>query len=261
MKTFLKISAAIILLIAIVLVVSGITLNSIIQTGVETIGPKITGTPVNLEDVDLSLFSGQGRLVGLVVKNPQGFQTDHAFKLQDVYVSIDLKSALSDKLVIEEISIESPEITFEGDLSSSNLGKIRENVDTFGDSTTSKEPREAMPQEKESSEQKVQIDHFIVKNAQVKLSATFLKGDALTVSLPDLHLRDIGKGSRGATLQEISSQVFEAIYKSIVQTVPGAKKFMKKGLEKVEETIKGMSSGEEKMGSKVLEGVKGILGR
>ena len=261
MKTLVKISVAVILVIVVVLVVTGIALNSIIKTGVETIGPKITGTPITLDDVNISLFSGQGQLEELVVKNPQGFQTDQAFKLQDVSVNIDLKSALSDKLVIKEISIESPEITFEGDLSSSNLGKIQENVEAFADSTNSKEPHEAMPQEKESSEKKIQIDHFIVKNARVKLSLAFLKGDALTVSLPDLHIRDIGKGSKGSTLQEISSQVFEAIYKSIVQTVPGAKKLMKKGLEKVEETIKGMSGGTDKMGSKVLEGVKGILGK
>src|SRR5881397_1589277 len=109
---------------------------------VEAVGPKITGTTVKLDSVDLSPFSGQGRLKGLVVGNPPGFQAERAFKLADAKVHVNLKSALSDKLIIEEILIDGPEITYEAGPSGSNLSKIQQNVAAFGKSVAPKDAAE-----------------------------------------------------------------------------------------------------------------------
>src|SRR2546427_6935112 len=125
MKTLLKIGVIAALLIVVALTMVGVYLNSMIKTGVEAVGPKITGTTVKLHAVDLSPFSGQGRLKGLVIGNPPSFQAASAFKLADAKVKVDLKSALSDKLIIEEILIDGPEITYEAGPSGSNISKIR----------------------------------------------------------------------------------------------------------------------------------------
>ena len=176
MKTLLKVGAVLVVLFIIAVLVVTANLDKMIKAGVETMGPEITGTSLTLESVDLSLLSGEGRLKGLVVGNPPGFQTERAFKLGDARVKVDLKSALSDKLVIEEILIDGPEITYEAGASGSNLNKIQENVAAFAKKAGASGGAEAKAEKKEAGHKKVQINHFILKNAQVNASATLFKG-------------------------------------------------------------------------------------
>ena len=258
MKSILKIGGILVILIVAALVLLSVSLNSIIKTGVETLGPQITGTPVTLDQADLSLLSGQGELQGLLVPNPQGYQTAYAFELGRVYVNAEMGSVLSDTILIKEIVIEAPEITFEGDLSGSNITKIQENVEKFSSSVGGKDKGDDEEYEKEdSAEKKVQIDHFILKNAQVNISTPILQGQDVAIPLPEIHLRDIGKKSGGATLQEVSALIFSAIDKAIIQAVSKSGKLVEHGLKKIEEHLGGAA---KEGASKILEGVKGILG-
>jgi len=259
MKTLLKIGVIGVLLIVVALVVISSSLSSIIKAGVETVGPKITGTTMKLDGMDLSLFSGQGRLKGLVVGNPQGFQAASAFKLADAKVKVDLKTALSDKLVIEEILIDGPEITYEAGPSGSNIGKIQQNVAAFGKSVAPKDAAESKSPKKDPTQKKVQINDFILKNGKVTMSATMLKGQALAIPLPDIHLRDIGKESGGVTVQKATAEVFAAINKSVVQAVASSGKLLEKGVEAAGEAAKDLGSEAGKSGSKAVEGVKGLF--
>ena len=252
MKTLLKVGVIVVLLLVVALTMIGVYFNSMIKAGVEAVGPKITGTIVKLDAVDISPFSGQGRLKGLVVGNPKGFQTESAFKIADAKVKVDQKTALSDELIIEEILIDAPEITYEGSPSGSNISKIQENVAAFGKSVGTKEGAESKSQKKDPTQKKVQINHFIVKNGQVNLSASMLKGKALTVRLPDLHLRDIGKESGGVMVQQAAAEVFAAINKSVVQSVAGSGKLLEKAAE---EAAKGLGS----EAGKAVEGIKGLF--
>ena len=252
MKTLLKVGVIVVLLIIVALTMIGVYFNSMIKAGVEAVGPRITGTTVKVDAVDLSPFSGQGRLKGLVVGNPPGFQAERAFKLADAKVKMDLKTALSDKLIIEEILIDGPEITYESGPSGSNISKIQEHVAAFGKSVGTKEAGESKSQKKDPTQKKVQINHFIVKNGQVNLSASVLKGKALTVRLPDLHLRDIGKESGGVMVQQAAAEVLMAINKSVVQSVAGSGKLLG---EAAEEAAKGLGS----EAGKAVEGIKRLF--
>src|SRR5256712_2714207 len=252
MKSLLKVGVIVVLLFIVALTMIGVYFNSMIKAGVEAVGPRITGTTVKLDAVDLSPFSGQGRLKGLVVGNPPGFQAERAFKLADAKVKVDLKTALSDKLIIEEILIDGPEITYEAGPSGSNLSKIQQNVAAFDKSVAPKDAAESKSQKKDPTQKKVQINHFIVKNGQVNLSASMLKGKALTVRLPDLHLRDIGKESGGVMVQQAAAEVLMAINKSVVQSVAGSGKLLEKAAE---EAAKGLGS----EAGKAVEGIKGLF--
>ena len=261
MKTLLKVSLIAVLLIVVALTMIGVYLNSMIKAGVEAVGPKITGTTVKLNAVDLSPFSGQARLKGLVVGNPPGFHTENSFKIADARVKVDPKTALSNKLVIEEILIDGPEITYEGSPSSSNISKIQQNVAAFGKSVAPKDAAEPKPQKKDPTQKKVQINDFILKNARLNASTPMLKGKTMTVTMPDIHLKNIGKDSDGVTVQTAAAEVFAAINKSVVQTVAGAGKRLEKGIEAAGEAAKGLGSEAGKTGSKAVEGIKGLFGK
>ena len=60
----------------------------------------MTKTSASLEDVDLSLFSGNIALKGLKIGNPQGFAAPNAFELGQISVKFDPKSLLTSKIII-----------------------------------------------------------------------------------------------------------------------------------------------------------------
>jgi len=262
MKKALKVIliAVPVLVIVVLLVVLG-SLNRIVKAGVETMGPKVTGTTVTLRQVKISPFSGQGALGGLLVGNPAGFKTDSAFELGQVRVSIDLKSLRSDKIVIEEIFIDAPKITFEGDLRGSNIAKIRQNVEAFsGGKAPAAEPAPS-PTTAKKPGKKVQIDRFVLKNGEIQLAATLAGGELVTVPLPDIELRDIGKDSGGATVEKVLQQIFPAIYKSITEAVLSSDKLLKEGAKALEDSARKAGEEAKEEASKVIEGVKGIFDR
>src|SRR6266581_9598716 len=127
-KILIRLLIALVIVVALVVVAIGLFLDSAIKKGVETIGPQVTKVDVKVAGVSLSLLSGSGKVKGLVLGNPQGYQTPHAISVGSTSVSLSPGSLLADKIVVRSIRVEAPEITFEGTLQGNNLTKILDNV-------------------------------------------------------------------------------------------------------------------------------------
>jgi len=237
------------------------SLNSIVKAGVETVGPKVTGTAVTLDKVGLSPLSGRGALAGLRVGNPDGFTTESAFELGEVRVNLSPKSLLSDTIVIEEIVIAGPKVTFEGDISGSNIARIRKNVEAFSSSSAPSAESKPSAQEGEKNGKRVEIDRFVFKDGSVQLAAALVKGQTATVALPDIELKDIGKDSGGATLAGVAEEVFPAVYKAIIEAVASSGEILGKGVKELEDSAKKVQDEAEKGVSGALKDVKGIFDR
>jgi hypothetical protein len=122
--------------------------------------------------------------------------------------------------------VDGPEVTFESSLSGSNLSRIQKNVESFVP---------ASPKgEKPKKEMKVEIGLFKVTNGKVNLSLTALSGKSLSVPLPDIELRDIGRKSNGATVGEAAKQMFGAVTGAATRAVAGSGNLLKGGKEQLE---------------------------
>ncbi len=198
-----------------------VRLGSIVKAAVETFGPKLTKAEVRVGLVTLSPFSGSGQVRSVFIGNPAGFKTPSAFELGSVRVGVDLKSLASDKIVVREIVIEGPEITFEGTLSGSNLGRIQENVESFVPAGNSSAKSGPAP--------KVVIGLFRVTGGKVKLSLAGLAGKSVTVPLPDIELRDIGKSSGGVSPAKAAREMFGAVTRAAIKAAAGAGALLKGG--------------------------------
>lgn len=238
-----------IIIIGIVLAL-GFSLNSIVRNGVETIGPRALGTNVKLQDVDISLLNGKGTLNGLFIGNPTGFKTDGAFQLAEVRLSLDVKSVFSDKIVIDEIFINGPDITYEKGMKGDNIKALLKNIESFS-GAGKKTGNAGDSKETTKSETKVQINNFIVKNGKVNMSMSALQGKKLSFALPDIHMKDIGKDKDGTTVSRAMREVFAVVNKNIVQTSAGSLKDIGGTLEKTVEDTVGDS----------VNKLKGLLGK
>lgn len=185
-------------------------LDDAIKRGVETYGPELTKVSVKLDSVSLMLLSGSGKIKGLVIGNPEGFKSPSAIEVGTGGLALKPASVFSDKIVVQSILLEGPMLTYETDLKSSNLGKIRSNLEGPKGNEPAK-PAENKPAESKPSK-KFEVDDFLLKGAKLRVSVNVLgNSQSTTVSLPEIHLKDLGKGSDGLTAAEITTQVLSAV--------------------------------------------------
>lgn len=253
-----KIAVGVVAAVIIVLVgvVAGIFVfsGSIIKQTVETLGPKMTQSEVKLDNVDLSLTSGEGRLSGLFVGNPKGFKTPSAMKLGEIGVKVDTSTITKDTIVIREILIRAPEITYEYASGGDNISTIKKNVDSYVG------PGSGSAKKDEGPGKKLIIESLRIENGKVTAAAM---GQSFSAGLPNIQLRDIGKKSNGASAAEVVEQVLTALQQQVAKVASqqgldklgGAAKDAAKGaLESVTKGAGGATQGAQ-------DALKGILGR
>ncbi|WP_321394618.1 AsmA family protein [Emcibacter sp.] len=221
-------------LIVVLLVILGVVFyfgsqaSSIIQKTVVDYGPEVTGTSIGLEGVDVSFLGGTAGLSGLVIGNPAGFKSDHAFKLGSVDVALDVKSVMSDIIHIKEVRIDGADLIYEIGTKGNNISKLQNNVQQymakFGSS--------------DESTKSFVIDDIYVTGTKVQLATDLLGGKGAGLTLPDIHLEDIGKEGSGASGAEVMNKVLGAVNSGLSKVV--TKDMMNKTLEDVGSKLKGL---------------------
>jgi len=179
---------------------------------------------MTLEKAGVNLLTGNVKIKGLIIGNPEGFKTPSLMELNQFVVDIDMGSLFTDTIVIKQIHIDGPQITYEQALRSSNFSTLQKNL-APDEKAPAKEPEEKVAKEKKAPAKKVVIEDFLFENGKVNVSITLAGGKKLTVPLATIHLKDIGKESDGASITEVVNEVFGAITKSVGQAVASSADF------------------------------------
>lgn len=263
MNLLAKVLMALFIVLLLLVAALHLWLGSLIKRGVEQVGPRITQTSVTLRNADISLLSGRAELEDLTIGNPKGFHTPSAFRLHNATVRLDWKSVLSDTVVIEEILIDGPEITFEGTPVGSNLGTIRDNAKAFASAESSEKAPTPKRDAQQGSGKKVVIKQFTLTNprANMLVRAGGVETKAQGVTLPDIRLKNIGNASGGASFHEVISTVLTSIANSAARMVTSLDKPLEKGAQMLGESSKQVGQSTEKAASKALEDVKGLFSK
>ena len=234
----------IILIVVVVLLVGGYfflgtIIGGAVTTAVNSFAPDVTGTKVTLGGAMISPFNGSGTLKELYVGNPEGFSDGKAFSCAKIHVNAEITSVFGDTLVIDEIVIEGPEFVYETKLTSSNIGKILDNVNKFTGPSA--------PEEKSSGPaKKIIIKHFVLEKAMVAVSAG---GVTLPVPVPRLELNDIGVKNGGDTPAQATAEVLQQVLGSVSKSAIAA---LAKGGG-------ALGKGAEDAAKKITGGLKGLL--
>ena len=181
------------------------SLDSLVRAAVEKYGSAITRTEVRLNEAVISATSGEGVLRGLKMGNPRGFKSDSAFRLGEVRVRIDIDSLGRDTVVIKEVVITAPEITYELGPNGSNIDAIRRNVESYMGAGA------GQARGGDAAGTKLVIEDLYIRGGKVAVSATALEGRTLSAALPDIHLTGIGRDKGGATPAEVLDRVIGAV--------------------------------------------------
>ena len=227
------------------------SLDGLVQEAVETYGSEITQAEVKLAEVELDATSGKGALRGLKVGNPAGFNTPSAFELGAVSIIVDTDLLAGDTVVIKEVIIEAPDVTYELGADGSNIDAIQRNVEAY---MARFDGGNAAGANDDGEGPELIIEDLYIRNGTVNVSATFLQGKTLSAPLPDIHLEDIGKEEDGASPGEVAEQIIASIKDGAAGAVSGL------GLDGMlgaaGESLEGLAEGAGAM----LEGVTGEEG-
>lgn len=226
-------------------VVAAFFLGSIVRTGVNNFGPKLTKTKVELARATISPFTGTGTLTGLVVGNPQGWSENDAFRLGKVHLDVEPFSIFGDHIVINEIIIDEPEFRYETKIIASNIKDLLKNIEEFtggggqGAATKSGQPI------------KFVVKKFRMTNATAKLG---VGPAAIPVPLPPISIDELGVAEGGITPDQLVGAVMKNVLSSIV--AGSARAALQAGSTLGAGAVEGATHAAKKAG----EGLKNLFG-
>jgi uncharacterized protein involved in outer membrane biogenesis len=204
------ITVVVLLIVGVIIVATN--LDSIVKKGIETVGPEITKVSITLDSIHIGLLSGSAKVKGLVVGNPDGYKAPSAISVGLAEVSVSPASVLSDKIVIHTVHVIAPEITFEGNpLGKNNISKILDNLNAANKSGAAPATNQTATASNKPA-QKLEVDDFLISDAKVHFNGT-------TLSLPPVHLTDLGKGTDGITATDLSKQVLTELTGAVLKAV------------------------------------------
>jgi hypothetical protein len=255
MKRILIIGGVVVAILALVVYILFTSLDSVVEAAIEKYGSEITQTTVTLDAVKISLTDGQGALKGLSVGNPEGFTAAHSFQLGKIKMTLDIGTITGDTVVVNEILIDKPVVTYELSPHGSNIAAIQRNVQAYmGPGGGSKDDGGEGP--------KLVIKDLYIKGGEVNVKATVLKERELSARLGDIHLKDIGKDKSGASPGEVVERIMAHLTKGVGSAVAtlnldevlrakGAKELLEKSTGSVVKDSEGTGKAIKETGEKV----------
>ncbi len=272
-KRIFKFFAWLIVILAILIVAVYLTLGIIVKKAVTTAVPPITGTTVDVEDIDLSLLSGHISIKGFKIGNPDGFTAPSVFELGSIVVEFEPKSILSDKIIIKKVAIDktsaAAEINKRGEV---NVMLLQQNIENYlNKAPTTPAPEKEVnkaPAKDSGSGKKVIIKDLTINDSKLQLGVV---GQVMTLNLPNIHKTGIGEEKgKSKTLPEMIATILsyfsEASLKGIansgnqmfMQGLENTKAMLKQGREALNEQLGNVKDSAEKISSGVKDSVKNV---
>ncbi len=183
-------------------------LNGLVKAAMEKYGTEMTQAQVRVGKVDLSPTDGKGSLSGVLLGNPKGFETDHAFKVARIELALEPGSLTDDVILIDKIHIDSPDIIYEKNDSGTNFDVIQRNVQNYVGAGKNAS-RDEKPEDEKEASKKMIIKSLVIRNAKVNYNGL------LDLKLPDIELRNIGKKSGGATSAQVTKVIVAELNKKL----------------------------------------------
>lgn len=219
---------------------------------------------MSVEKVGVNLLTGMVHIKALVIGNPEGFNTPSAMELGEFKLDIAMGSLFTDTIVIKQILINAPQITYEKGLKSSNLSTLQANL-APKEPAAPKAEAAPEPEKKKGPAKKVIIDDFQLTDAKVNVTITALGGKKMTLPLPDIKMQNIGRDSGGTSPAEVVSEVFDSVTKAVADAVASggamAGDALKGATGAATDAAKGATDAAKGAADSIKKGIGGLLGK
>ena len=200
LKPVFQVLFAIIVVSAITGLILSLSIDSMVQSSLESTTAEVLNTSVDVEDVSISLLNGVGTITGFTIHNPEGFSEKPAAKMKEISIKMKVSSLLSDTVIVDEVRIQKPELYYEQKATGNNFDAL---TGSMGGSSS-------------SSDTNLIVDYLLVENGQVTLTADIGSKNSVMAEFSKIELEGIGRSGNNAMEQTIQ-QILKPVLDKAVQ--------------------------------------------
>ncbi len=186
-------------------------------------------TLVRFDRLSVEPLKGLVYLDNLDLANAPGFSNKRIARIAHFRLDLQSDSLHTDRLIIEDILVESPEIAYERKIRTDNFKALQAEIEHVAMErkknlkTADKKRTEPGEDEQENTagndeKQKVIIEHLLIRNATVKAKLSALPAAKIRLT-PNPEMTGIGKDKGGATLADAGKIIYESLYSIIISAV------------------------------------------
>lgn len=266
-----KLLKIIAVLVVLLLLVFAFAIVSLVEVGArEAIvygAASATKTEVTLDSVDVGFFSSNVVCEDLVIKNPEGFKTDHLFRLARFEIALSMGDLMDDKIVITEIVFDGVEVTCE--LAGTKLNLVEVYDSCSGDEGGEGGEEASQPEDAEAAEDE-KSRHFEIQ--QIRITNSKLTGAIglipgvqpveIDLALEDVVIKDLGKDGAEIDMSGVWKELLQGLLKSAIKgvtsKVPGLEAMIEGGDGP---TLPGGGTGPGGLLDRVKDGPGGLFGK
>lgn len=215
-KTLARVVFGILFLIVVMVVIMLSMIDSIAKSAVEEGASYALQVDTRLDKMNVRLLNGQITMNGLHISNPEGFTTSHLMRSGRFDLTVRPGSLLSDTVEVSRFEIDGLDLNIEQKLTSSNIGKILDNLKRFN--------RGKKDIKKEGEGKKIKADMIVIKNvvAHFHLPMNLLPSGPVTVKVPEIKLENVSSdNAEGVIISELVARIIPAILVAVIEQSSG----------------------------------------
>ncbi len=214
-------------------------LDVVVKWTFEHYGPDVTGVTVKVREVQISPRNGRGSVRSLELGNPAGFSAARAARFGEIRLQVDPSTITSQVIVVRELTVDEPLITYERAGGTTNLEAIQRNIERYVQQAAGDGDRGGRGAR--DSRRRFIVERLTLRGAKVTMTNPALKGQGITFDIPDITLRDVGRRQNGLTASEIANLVANTLISRIAQRVLSNFELLRKGgIEGAVDALKGL---------------------
>jgi len=211
--------------ILLILVIAGFllltfTIDSIVKSSIEDIGTEMTGTPVTVDGVSISPFSGEGSIRGFRVANPGEYSRDYALEIESISIKMKPLSLFSDEIIVEEVRVMDAAVYVEQKLPENNIHEILSRVQAVSS--------------RQTTDANLVIDYFLMQNASADLYTEVGGEREERVELSEIELTDLGRTEGRQAVEDVIQQIAEQVAEKSLQAA------LQSGGEQIRDAIRDL---------------------
>ena len=187
-----------------------VSIDAIAKRAIERGTTYALGVRTTLDSADIGILSGEFRMKGLEVANPEGFTSDTFFRLGEGFVAVSLGSLRQDTVELPMLALTGVQMNLEKKAGSSNFGVITDNLKRFESGNSGRPGDSAKPGKN------FIIREIVITDIDVTVDLLPIGGSLNRIEVPIQEVRLTDVGNDGLTTAEMTALVIKAIMAAVV---------------------------------------------
>ncbi len=213
-KKLAILAGALVAVLAGIVVLAFMSIDSIAKAAIVRGSTYALGVQTTLASADIGIVSGEFTMKGLVVANPEGFESDHFLRLDEGFLAVSLGSLRQDTVEVPTLALTGIDINLEKRGGRANYKIIADNLKRFESGDTADDGAQA---DAGKPGKRFVIHEIIIRDVNVTVDLVPAGGALTRLEVPIEEIRMTDVGSESMTTAELTDRVIKMILAAIVK--------------------------------------------